>query len=300
MIHSSNEPPGSNNAPASESVVGEQHEAPTDESSFAPIIVFAFSCIAAFLALACIALTLYIIKSLRSQVLASKTSWELLPRFWAPRRTKENTGATIKQRLSSQGSLLLQTEGLLDAEEGSPQRHELHLVDKRLYFDAMSDIESEWDDVDEKYQDAIDMTPLPLFHDLPFDDNAPHPPLSDDLPLPLSEFGHPLDSLTASDRSTPPMRELCLSPITRPAWSVRAIDSPALGLPSCQSGVDATPQPLIHPRRRAYRPPVPELDIALAMQLRPGLGIGADSAWMVRFLMAIFGWFAVALTGNSR
>ncbi|KAF8804466.1 hypothetical protein BYT27DRAFT_7106581, partial [Phlegmacium glaucopus] len=32
------------------------------------------------------------------------------------------------------------------------------------------------------------------------------------------------------------------------------------------------------------------LDIALAVQLRPGLGVGADPAWMVRFLMSMFGW----------
>ncbi|KAF8552280.1 hypothetical protein OG21DRAFT_1416380 [Imleria badia] len=96
------------------------------------------------------------------------------------------------------------------------------------------------------------------------------------------------------------MRELCPSPVARPAWSVRAIDSPALGLSTREGGVDDTPQTLIHPRRRAYRSPVPEFDIALAMQLRPGLGIGADSAWMVRFLMAMFGWFAIALTGNPR
>jgi hypothetical protein len=44
------------------------------------------------------------------------------------------------------------------------------------------------------------------------------------------------------------------------------------------------------PRRRTIRSPV---DIALAMQLRPGLGIGADPAWMVRFLMAMFGWLTV-------
>ena len=35
------------------------------------------------------------------------------------------------------------------------------------------------------------------------------------------------------------------------------------------------------------------LDIALAMQLRPALGIGADPAWMVRFLMAMFGWLTL-------
>ncbi|KIK91393.1 hypothetical protein PAXRUDRAFT_66149, partial [Paxillus rubicundulus Ve08.2h10] len=93
------------------------------------------------------------------------------------------------------------------------------------------------------------------------------------------------------------IRESCSSPAFRPPWSIRAIGCPLLGI-SSDAAIDAASRPLIHPRRRAYRSAVPEFDIALAMQLRPGLGIGADPAWIVRFLMAIFGWFAVALTGN--
>lgn len=284
---------------ASEGVVDERQEAPAGESSAAPLVVLAFSCIAAFLALACIALTLYIIKSLRSQMLASKTAWELLPRFWRRPSSKEDNSAIAKDRRLGTGCLLFQTEieqqRLLDAEEGSAQRRDLHPGDRPLYSDAISDMGSEWDDVDEKYQDALDMTPLPLIHGLPLDDNVSH---FDDPPLP-SLGSCPLDQPTA-DRSTPLVRGLCSPNDARPAWSVRAIDSPALGLSSREGGVDATPQLLIHPRRRAYRSPVPEFDIALAMQLRPGLGIGADSAWMVRFLMAIFGWFTVALTGTAR
>jgi len=49
-------------------------------------------------------------------------------------------------------------------------------------------------------------------------------------------------------------------------------------------------------RMRVSRSP---LDIALAMQLRPGLGVGADPAWMVRFLMAMFGWFAILVSGQG-
>lgn len=54
--------------------------------------------------------------------------------------------------------------------------------------------------------------------------------------------------------------------------------------------------PATTPRRRTTRSP---LDIALAMQLRPGLGVGADPAWMVRFLMSMFGWFAILLSGQA-
>ncbi|KAK7043792.1 hypothetical protein VNI00_008404 [Paramarasmius palmivorus] len=49
-------------------------------------------------------------------------------------------------------------------------------------------------------------------------------------------------------------------------------------------------------RRTTTRSPI---DIALAMQLRPGLGVGADPAWMVRFLMAMFGWFVVLISGSA-
>ena len=49
-------------------------------------------------------------------------------------------------------------------------------------------------------------------------------------------------------------------------------------------------------RIRVSRSP---LDIALAMQLRPGLGVGADPAWMVRFLMSMFGWFAILVSGQG-
>ncbi|KAF5322989.1 hypothetical protein D9611_009349 [Ephemerocybe angulata] len=45
------------------------------------------------------------------------------------------------------------------------------------------------------------------------------------------------------------------------------------------------------------RKPEP-LDIALAMQMRPGLGAGADPAWMVRFMMSVFGWLAVAVSAG--
>jgi hypothetical protein len=58
----------------------------------------------------------------------------------------------------------------------------------------------------------------------------------------------------------------------------------------------ATTQFVIPSARTLVRSP---LDIALAMQMRPGLGAGADPAWMVRFLMAVFGWMAVAVAGGD-
>ena len=78
---------------------------------------------------------------------------------------------------------------------------------------------------------------------------------------------------------------------------------PEMALVSVPSQTPATrlagksrPAPF-HPSVQAIiRQPV---EIALAMQLRPGLGAGADPAWMVRFLMAMFGWFAVLVSGQE-
>ncbi|KAK0205149.1 hypothetical protein DFS33DRAFT_737398 [Desarmillaria ectypa] len=62
---------------------------------------------------------------------------------------------------------------------------------------------------------------------------------------------------------------------------------------STSKEVEVRPAPS---RSRVTRSPI---DIALAMQLRPGLGLGADPAWMVRFLMSMFGWFVVMLSGSG-
>jgi hypothetical protein len=61
------------------------------------------------------------------------------------------------------------------------------------------------------------------------------------------------------------------------------------------NGAAAT-QFVIPSARPLVRSPI---DIALAMQMRPGLGAGADPTWMVRFLMAVFGWMAVAVSGGD-
>lgn len=51
--------------------------------------------------------------------------------------------------------------------------------------------------------------------------------------------------------------------------------------------------------RFAPRPEPLTLDVALTMQLRPGLGVNSDPAWMVRFLMAFFGWLGVLAAGGE-
>ncbi|KAJ6469180.1 hypothetical protein C8R47DRAFT_954168, partial [Mycena vitilis] len=92
--------------------------------------------------------------------------------------------------------------------------------------------------------------------------------------------------------------DLGVVPARKPAWSRRAAAAPALGLPSStrvereewSSAVET-------PKRAGLRHRSP-LDAALAMQLRPGMGVGADGAWLVRFLMSFFGWFAVLVAGG--
>jgi hypothetical protein len=41
------------------------------------------------------------------------------------------------------------------------------------------------------------------------------------------------------------------------------------------------------------------VDLALAMQLRTGFGATADAAWLMRFVMALFGWIAVLVGGGG-
>jgi hypothetical protein len=43
----------------------------------------------------------------------------------------------------------------------------------------------------------------------------------------------------------------------------------------------------------------PAIDLALAMQLRTGFGATADAAWLMRFLMTVFGWIAVFIGGGG-
>ncbi|KAJ7925537.1 hypothetical protein B0H13DRAFT_1600338, partial [Mycena leptocephala] len=40
------------------------------------------------------------------------------------------------------------------------------------------------------------------------------------------------------------------------------------------------------------------LDAPLAIQLRPGLSIGADGAWLVCFFDELLGWFAMLVPGG--
>ncbi|KAJ7714132.1 hypothetical protein B0H16DRAFT_1340854 [Mycena metata] len=110
-----------------------------------------------------------------------------------------------------------------------------------------------------------------------------------------------------------------------PAWSRRAAAAPALGaFPGSASafstsfqldkstlsaagvlvgdekiGGEAKSSAVEVRSGGAAKPRRSPLDAALAMQLRPGFGLGADGAWLVRFLMSFFGWFAVLVAGGQ-
>lgn len=89
-------------------------------------------------------------------------------------------------------------------------------------------------------------------------------------------------------------------PTTEPLPSSLSSSSTAVSLSVAHSTTSAvtTDTQRLTPAPRRHTPRSP-LDIALAMQLRPGLGLGADPAWMVRFLMSMFGWFAILISGRG-
>ncbi|KJA17819.1 hypothetical protein HYPSUDRAFT_1003155 [Hypholoma sublateritium FD-334 SS-4] len=77
--------------------------------------------------------------------------------------------------------------------------------------------------------------------------------------------------------------------------------TPAETTPTSAAASKTTPASRLRARAGTWAPALARsgpLDLALAMQLRPGLGAGADPAWMVRFLMAVYGWVVVSVAGG--
>ncbi|KAG1726434.1 uncharacterized protein EDB91DRAFT_1166291 [Suillus paluster] len=243
-------------------------------------LLLIFSCAVVLLALACVGLGLFAIKYLRTQILCSHKAWQILP------RVEKHALLSSYKGNSGSGTATAVTQVMLHEKCEESPYSSARAPTPLSCVSITSPDDLEEDSGDEKFHDALD-TPLSFnVHDHPS-----HDPSLRDLPfLPIT----PALSPTPDDRSTPPQAFVPLAintevrePHARPSWSLRV----ATLIPAPPSS------PLIYPRSRAYRA-VPEFDIALAMQLRPGRGVGADPAWMVRFLMAIFGWFAVALTGT--
>ncbi|PCH37603.1 hypothetical protein WOLCODRAFT_167626 [Wolfiporia cocos MD-104 SS10] len=286
-----------------------------------PLIAIAAACVAALLALFCVSVFLYMVHYYRAYVLRSESVWDALPRMEKARvdnATRPSGGrppcydddAKLKPEPPSPAleKDLIEFDGAVELPPPSICEPRGEVADKVDVGSLLLDIPS----------------PQPvrqrIFIDIPADTekHAFLTPASDLdpalLPLPASPtpFMTPR-SLAASPLVRPlsplQMRERAASP--KPAWSLRASASPALGLaalpprapsplPCIPGGLSLEPEAEV-PRdvdaQRAHRAPVPELDLAFAMQLRPGLGLGADPAWLVRFLMAMFGWMTVLIGG---
>ncbi|KAG2126876.1 uncharacterized protein EDB93DRAFT_1187727 [Suillus bovinus] len=246
----------------------------------ASILFLIFSCTIVLLTLACVGLRLYAIKHLHTQILWSHKAWQSLP------HVENHAVLSSCRRNSDIGTTIALTQSILDEKSEEPPYFSARASAPLSCVSIATSDDLGEDPEDEKFHDALDILPS-----LGVQDPSPDSPSQDLSLLPIPTALDP----TPDDRPIP--SQACVHPTidsetreppTRPSWSMRV----ARSIPAPPSS------PLIHPRSRAYRA-VPEFDIALAMQLRPGRGVGADPAWMVRFLMAIFGWFAVALTGNQ-
>ena len=94
------------------------------------------------------------------------------------------------------------------------------------------------------------------------------------IPLPPSPTPSPLRRAVQLDQDVPVNGSL------QPALAVVALEEQHR--PDARAGDAAT-----------------AVDLALAMQLRTGFGATADAAWLIRFVMALFGWIAVLVGGGG-
>ncbi|KAH8102257.1 hypothetical protein BXZ70DRAFT_906220 [Cristinia sonorae] len=306
------------------------------------VVTLTLSCIAAILAMGCIGIGLYALHYFRKKS-GLEAAWEMIPRV----ETRDAVELVVDEDFACQfkehAKKLKHSHTYPPTSQGS-ESEEASAQSNLIIIDADSDCESD----DEDFEDAEDRVFTPA--DVIGRAKTPVPAFEyadpDYLPLPTFRVSTPC---SPTPYSTPPptpprspfrrlaeMREVSTalrpaSPISKPAWSLRASDAPALGFSGSEARAAPEPLPLpLPPRppapaprpfqeslqipgtlpmstenhdvmverpraRRAYRSPVPELDIAFALQLRPGLGLGADPAWIVRFLMAMFGWMTVLI-----
>lgn len=303
-----------------------------------PFAILLFSCVAALLGLLFVSLTLYVAIAVRERTRASRDAWEMPQR--GEKQMNDDAG-WVDGPSGEKSEILVELEPLLlevqesllfdaDVSQSNPQHT---LVDvshnKDVYapdlitFEDVSVVDAHSLDDDEgpdDFHDASSDPPTPVIDSVPelilsrFSEDPSDPALPSPIMIPRPLATNILNSPCRRPLQT---REPNLSPISRPAWSLRAGEDTSLFVPSPSASSrtisPSTPSQTLPPSssdnslsvtaavspRRAYRFPVPEFDIALAMQLRPGLGIGADPAWMVRFLMAMFGWFTVLLTSKK-
>lgn len=298
-----------------------------DAFGLSPVLTLTLSCIAATLALGCFAGLLYLKYLLFGNSDKLGVSADSLSQL----EKQDVSGSPTNDATDADDGYGGEKLGLLFLDVEAPEPSVVVTSSDENVFDEKAEglyYPSDDEDLHEKFHDAVGTASplvfaspgLPRIHIehsdpdcLPLPINGTSTPYSTPPPTPPRSALRRLPSQLSMRDASPS------SPLSKPAWSLRASDAPALGLPSSplasphMRAVSPEPvsipgafvldeeQPVVVPTapRRAYRAPVPELDIAFAMQLRPGLGLGADPAWLVRFLMAMFGWMTVLIGGNG-
>lgn len=250
-----------------------------------PILVSAACAAAVVLAFLCTVTALYAMDFIKVSLFNSRNLYDILPRV-------EKGGLDVPQ-----GKVGLKEKKLI---LGSPEQAKEGEV-----FNEKSDIET----VDAAPSNETPLPPLPHPEAEGTDGSFKHVPEvehADPDFLPLPDHNNKLPPSTSPRRSTNPHTREQASTNLPPSWSIRASECQSLSIPGAYV-FDPLPLPFSEVRtesgevtHRPYSDSNPEIDIALAMQLRPGSGEGADGAWLVRFLMGIFGWVTIVVSGNGR
>ncbi|KAL6304676.1 hypothetical protein BKA93DRAFT_825567 [Sparassis latifolia] len=347
-----NDPPSPSPEPSTSIDPATNERAPTTFPS-PPLLVLALSCGAALISLLCIIAVLYAAQISSKGVFTSDLAWEMMPKLekqslgGADADDEDGSGPSKERDVLLVKDLAPSIE--LEAFEMSAEKvDERGLVQAAPSPELTPEDDERDEDTNEDYQDAPDSgllfadtgvsstikrseSPRIVIEEHPDPELLPlFPTLMTPTPFATPDHTPHSTRLLSPLRRPLQMRETpTASPISKPAWSLRAADSPSFALsrsstplPFSRSSSPKLPGALIFDssddegeygassetdigtvghadRRHAYRAPIPELDIAFALQLRPGLGLGADPAWLVRFLMAMFGWMTVLLGGGG-
>lgn len=249
------------------------------------VVILVGSCALALMAVGCIALFLYITEVLR------RSAFQSLQGFLSHAPNNLVTTSEQSKVALSSPRLITDLEKALSIDEtcieydtarkSTEDREEFQVADSPGPASSYDDVivaDEEAKSLDQE-SGVVPLSTIPS----PARLVAEPPPFlpqvetfSDDIAVP---GGLPLRGDTMQELDTP-----------RPSWSLRASEASALLRASDE-----------RERRRGYGQfTVPGLDAALAMQLRPGFGMGADAAWLVRFVMALFGWCAILMSGSDR
>ena len=254
-----------------------------------PILISAACAAAAVLVFLCTVTALYAMVFIRSSLLNSRDLYNVLPGVEKGELDAPQGKVGIKEKKLILDSFNEEKEegapneksdvGIGNSPQLAPPSNEVPLLPPPYPKTEAEDTEDSFQDTPE--HDDPDFLPLP-------DHNNQQPPLTS-----------PRRSMNAQ------MRERT-STNPPPSWSIRASESQPFSIPGAYI-TDPLPSPFSEATaetgevtNRPYSDRNPEIDIALAMQLRPGLGEGADAAWLVRFLMGIFGWVTVMVSGSGR